>query len=426
LKLRYGTALAVSVAIHLLVALAVVWRPEPAAPRPVTPARTIEVFAVAPIEDARYPGLNPLDPAADDWTLPRDSKAATLQIGSFNVDIRKISERAHVLFPFVTPGLSLEVFGLAPPSTIRSTLLNPLASRQRQGDPKAAPPLNLRSPAMQALIDTRWSRHERWQSFEPIGVLAQAHNPDLGQLPALLRMYCEQNSLQPYADTGSRDPRLWAQLGLAADHVSFISFIRHYADEHPSTRATTELLFLLDRVTEANRDALRVMLDSDPPETLGWTRAGNPAAYELIVRIRWFYQRELDRLGLRSEAAIDVFYERARLAILDGILRTTPDGYRANDARFLIGAIHWRQRSVADALRSWRAITLDPQDTYVTGALPLARALQAATNRGMGAAAPPDAALVREIDRILANEHGRWVSFSAERLAHFGYRFDSF
>ena len=427
LRPRYVQAFALSLALHLLAALAVGWRPEPSpAQPPVKARRAIEVFAVAPIEDSTFPGLNPVGKPQDDWTLPPGDQASTLQIAGFNVDIRKISKRARVLFPFLTPGLSLETFGLLPRRDVGSTLENPFATRSPSADGKGAPPLILGEAALQSLIDKSWSRHERWGAFEPLSKLTQAHSPDAGQLPALLRMYCDQNSLQPYADTHIRDPRLWAQLGLAADHVSFIAFIRQYASEHPSTKATTELLFLLDRIAEANRDALGVMLDNPPAETLGWTRAGSASAYQLIARIRWYYQQELNRRGLMSEQSIDVFYDKARLAILNGIVRTTPNGYRANDAHFLVGVIYWRQRNMGEALRAWREMTIDQQDTHAIGSSQLALALRNSKYYDMGAAAPPDYGLVREIERILKNEHGRWVDFSYDRLRRFGYRFDAF
>jgi hypothetical protein len=280
--------------------------------------------------------------------------------------------------------------------------------------------------ALQALVDRTWSRHGRWASFKPIHQLAGAHSADSGRLPDLLRDYTDQNSLQPYADTSIRDPRLWAQLGLAADHVSFIAFIRKYASEHPSTRATTELLFLLDRVAEASRDALGVLLDNDPTQDLGWTRAANPKAYQLVARIRWYYKSELDRLGLASEAAIDAHYDTVRLAILNGIVRTSPNSYRAGDARFLIGAIHWRHRRADEALKWWRDVALTQTDNHVLATGQVAAALRGAAARQGRDAAITDPPLRREIDRILKNHQGRWVSFSYDRLRRFGYRFDTF
>ena len=106
---------------------------------------------------------------------------------------------------------------------------------------------------------------------------------------------------------------------------------------------------------------------------------------------------------------------KARLAILTGIVRTTPDGYRGDEARFRIGAIYWRQRNLHEALHWWRQMTTDQPDPRVPGASLLAASLRQSPQPN-----------VLEIERILRNEHGRWVDFSFERLARFGYRFDSF
>ena len=193
-----------------------------------------------------------------------------------------------------------------------------------------------------------------------------------------------------------------------------------------ASRATTELLFLLDRVAEASRDALGVLLDNDPVRDLGWTRAANPKAYQLVARIRWFYKSELDRLGLGSEQAIDAHYETVRLAILNGIVRTSPNGYRAGDARFLIGAIHWRHRRAEEALKWWRDVAVTESDGHAVAPGQITAALRTAAARQGREAAAVDALLRREIDRILKNHQGRWLSASYDRLRHFGYRFDTF
>ena len=110
---------------------------------------------------------------------------------------------------------------------------------------------------------------------------------------------------------------------------------------------------------------------------------------------------------------IDRYYEKSRLAILEGIVRTTPDGYRSNDARFLIGEIYWRQGSIEEALRSWRQIAPDRSDSYFIASSQIAAALRGPK-------------LIEEVNRILRNQHGRWLSFSDDRLRQFGYRFDTF
>jgi tetratricopeptide (TPR) repeat protein len=280
---------------------------------------------------------------------------------------------------------------------------------------------------LQSLVDGAWARRDRWRAFEPLSRLADAHDADAGALPRLLQRYVDQDSLQPYADQSSRDPRLWAQLGLAADHVDFIRFIRLYAAAHPSTRATTELLFLLDRLAEASRDALSVLRGSDPSEQLGWTHASYPQAYRLLTQIRAYVENALVRLDLRTEDAITAHYERTRLGILEAIVRTTPEGYRASDARFLIGEVYWRQQRVDEAIGCWSAMVVASGDSRAVPAGNLLRALRAyppaLSKTGTSLVS---AQLRREIDQILKNEHGRWVMFSYDRLRQFGFRFDTY
>ncbi len=64
---------------------------------------------------------------------------------------------------------------------------------------------------------------------------------------------------------------MWAQLGLAADHVDFIDFVSEYASQHPSSKTTTELLFLVDKLAQASLDAL---------VTLGGHRARSRSAVD--------------------------------------------------------------------------------------------------------------------------------------------------
>jgi hypothetical protein len=278
------------------------------------------------------------------------------------------------------------------------------------------------------VIDRSWSRRDRWTPFRRIVTLANTYSPDAGRLPALLHAYHRQNGLQPYVDRSIRDPRLWAELGLAADHVEFIGFISGFASAHPGTKATTELLFLLDQLAQANMDALLTLLDTDPAQSLAWTRDANSDAYQLIVDLRRHYAKQLQRKTLASSSGIAGYYEKVRLDILTGILRTTPRGYRASDARFLIGAIHWREGSVGDALRSWRGMTTDPSDAYAASIAQIldAIATETAGDRGTADSRETMRRLATQIDGILRAEHGRWIMFSIDRLQQFGFHFDTF
>ena len=425
LPVRHLLSSASSLLLHLLAGLGIAWLASSGQQRPAATgqsSRAMSVFVVPPAEDPRFPGLNSIGTSQDDSLIRRVGESSALSIPGFTFDFTKIADRATLLFPFLTPGLSLEHFALAPRRDVSERLQFSFTSAQvpQSKAVRRTPPLMLSDTAMQALVDKSWSRRDRWDAFQQMVTLVNTHDPNLGKLPALLRAYLEQDGLQPYADSTNRDSRLWTELGLAAAHVDFVGFISRYASEHPSTKATTELLFLLDNLVQASFDVLATLLDIDPSEDLRWTRDANREAYDLIADLRRYYNTELEHRHLTSAEALKSYYDGIRLGILTGVLRTTPQEYRAGDARFLIGTIYWRERKVADALESWREMTIDPTDSYVTASSNILAAIRDQTGRD------GPTLDTKRIDRILDREHGRWISFSADRLHKFGYHFDTF
>jgi hypothetical protein len=414
---RYLSAFSGSLALHLALVLIFLWpvrtgippQPSVSTPPPLT------VFAV-PQEDARFPGLKPVDPGSAAGIQPLDQDSAVVSIGDFKFDASKLVQRAAVLFPFLSPGISLDHFAIHPGG--ERVLVYERPAHAARG--RVLRPLEMSERAIQALTDRTWSRRERWDAFQPIAQLATQYSAADGAMPVVFQRYTDQNALQPYRDMAIRDPRLWAQLGLAADHVSFIAFIRTYTAAHPGTRGSIELLFLLDRMAEASEDALQTLLDCNPEEDLQWTRSTNRDAYRLALQLRTYYRAQMSRLGIASKAALARHYAGVRLAILDGILRTTPDGYRAGDARFLMGAIQWRQGHPSDALDTWRGIAVVAGDSYSAAIGQLVTALRA------GEASHDGAQLARQIDRVLKYDFGRWWDLSYDRLQRFGYRFDTY
>ena len=126
---------------------------------------------------------------------------------------------------------------------------------------------------------------------------------------------------------------------------------------------------------------------------------------------------------LMGTCLCDAFYDDVRLRILVGIVNTS-GGYRLNDARFLIGAIHWRQRRTEEALGWWRQLAVDPTDSNVSTYTQIIDALKA-----QGSTQDPsrrDAALDSQIKTILSRDYIRWVGSSFDRLWKFGYRFDTY
>jgi len=409
---RYGGAFGMSAAMHAAIVAALVWTtyvPPPAFQ--AKSGRRVEVVLLPPSEDSQFPGLKPVERSRA-GALPLDLKSEGQIAGA---DIDRIGGHLFVLFPFVNPGLALDAFFASIPSSSRLVFENPYAPKRADRIREKGGRLDMTPAQLQALVDKSWTRARRWKAFEPIRQLVQDGSADDERLATLIALYRDQNALQPYADGSVRDLRLWAQLGLAADHADFIGFVRGYAVAHPSTKVTTELLFLIDTLAQANADALAVLVETNEPGDLEWTKETHPRAFLLAREIQRIYSRDIVRLGLTSRPAIDAFYGRGRLSILSRVLQTTPRGYRADDARFLMGEILWNQGDTDEALRIWRAMSAGPSEaTYAVVIAQLRAAVQPAQ---------PDA---RNIRYILRNQQGRWFSFSDDRLRRFGYRADSY
>jgi hypothetical protein len=114
---------------------------------------------------------------------------------------------------------------------------------------------------------------------------------------------------------------------------------------------------------------------------------------------------------------VTAYYDAVRLAILDTVVRTSPGGYRAGDARYLMGAIYWRQGNVNAAIGQWQSITREDSDTYAFVYSPILAAI---------ADRPNASATIAAIERALGTERSQWRSSSYDRLTRFGYRFDTF
>jgi|GEM_PF-2110132 len=417
-------AFVTSAALHLALALSLL-EPAPVVAAAPRPRPTVDIV-VAPEEDATHPGLNPVETSDDP---PRFKPGRTsLTFNSTTFDVSKIAERFQVLFPFLTPGLSLDLFALTPQNEF-DRFLNTLRQQSRQMKDTRALPLAL-GAGLQSLIDRTWSRRDRWQALQPLLELADTHDSSAGDVPLMFRAYGEQNMGQYYEDRDRsvRDSRLWTELALAADHVSFISFVRRYASAHPATKGTIELLFILDKVVEGNRNILATLQSTDPRAELNDTRITAPDAYAVILKIQRYYAQVLGDRHLRTPDDISTVYAGVRLRVLNGVLATTPDGYRASDARFLIGSIHWHAGHMSDALTSWCAMAPDPTDIYAdlsSRILAVLRAPASPAGSRCSAGSMP-AAVSRTIEALLAQEESRSWNAQYERLRHFGYTVDTF
>jgi hypothetical protein len=403
---RRSPAFALSAALHATVLAVLVGRSQ-LDRVPIVEPVGIVVENVSPdvlsdLPDQQLPA--PAEDAAPLW------EASMFRLDEFTFDVARIRERMNVLFPFLT--LDLMFLDRVPEDlrVARQRLTNPYGPGAA-GVP--APGLDMSDAALQQITDRAWSRRQRWKHFSEIVNLTAAHHPNRGRLPDVVRAYLDQNILQPYCDGDKHDPRFWAMLENAADHADFIDFIRSYARRYPSSRTTTELLFLLDELAQGNRDVLLMVIETRPDEHLAFTRTMAPEAYVLAGAIKDRYGRWLVERGM-TKAEVRRHYNELRLHLLRTIVETTPDNYRAADAKFLAGQVLWEMNRVGDAERIWRSMRPVEGDAYYRAYSELLEELSA------------DPPLPRVIQNILRAEYGRWRVFSIDRLRHFGHHCDTF
>jgi hypothetical protein len=397
--------LAASVAIHS--AVLALLTSIPAAPSEVQPA-----LAVITVEKTPGPGDDGTAEEIEEAQAPEAADTPGLHLPAITVDIEKISRQSDALFPFVTTPLPFLDELRQRREGRPDRLTNPFGREQKRSE---HPALMLTAGELQRIVDGAWSRRTRWQSFSPIADLLRQHDPYSGDAAALVRAHLDQNLLQPYFDGPTRDPRFWVMLGLAADHASVIQFVGTFARDYPSSRTTTELLFMLDEFAQASRDAMLMLLSTDPQTLLADTFEADRNAFALAESIHRRYSEWARLQGLSRTEAVRARFDDVRVGILRAIIDSTPDGYGATDARYLLGLIYWDRRDVEGALHWWRDLPPDGRDSYRDAATAIATEL----TRGSGGRAAA-------ISSILGAEYRRWLTFSAERLEQFGYAFDTF
>lgn len=404
---RRTFGLAASFAVHLAVAVFLLLR-QPVAGAPGDPGGNSSFTVVTVPEDEV---LLP-EPQADVSTeLEPAEEQESLVVDEFTFDIDKIRRRRFALFPYLTSDVLFLERIVERTRIDPTTLVNPLG---RARDPRR-PPLTVDAPEVQRLVDSSWARRDRWGRFAEIASLLEQHDPDAGRAPEVVHEYLDQNLLQPYEDAQTRDSKYWVMMELVSDHVDFIDYIRTFARADPSSRVTTELLFLLDELGQASFDSMLLLLDTVVPTDLTTTFARSREAYGLAVEIDEHYRRWLIEHGITSPTALRARYEDQRLRIMRSILESTPGGYRAGEARFLIGQIQFGRRQYADALATWAAIVPDPSDNYYPVYSAIQTALAEDGDRG-----------VPRIVAALGAHYLRWREFSRERLRAFGYEFNTF
>ena len=414
---RRVAGFAFALVLHLSTVALLVWLSMPTPSRGATDPQAAMPAAPQTPETVRppTPGSREDEARAEiDRYLP---KPPDVRVWGFTFDLRKVRARWSALFPFVTapPHFDMDAQARRAAASRGFVFVDP--DRVPAAEAEAKPALNMSPAAIQRLVDRTWSRRERWSRFATFVNLANAYHPDDGRLPAVIRAYVAQNMLQPYEEMSLPDPSRWAMLVLAADDHDYLDFVAGYVADHPGTRGATEMLFLVDALMQGSSDTLGSLLRTRPRRDLQWTYQENPDAFWLFDSLREYYGDVLDKRGLKGAGDVARYYEDRRLDLLATLLRQTPAGYRAGDARFVIGQIHWTRGDRRAAIREWRQIRAASDDASVATYAAILKALE----RLPGGVEEPDASTRARIDAALDAERRSWASFQFDRLRQFGH-----
>jgi hypothetical protein len=329
-------------------------------------------------------------------------------ISGLPFNLAKIDARRASLFPFLTADLSFIERMASDVRSAAAHLANPL-------DPNlAARPLALDNRLRQQVVDEAWSRRDRWKQFSQIRALLIGHDAHAGDAPRLMRDYLDQNLLQPYCDGRSKDGQFWALLENSTEYVDFLEFIRSYARTRSSSRTTTELLFLMDELTQGNREVAETVLATNVSHDLARTATMSPHAALLAARVGNDLRVWLASHGYTQHQGVGPAYDHVRLRILSTIVETTPDAYREADARFLAGEILFRQGNIEEAMQWWLKMRPRDGDTYGDAAQHILKILE------------PGKVDVFALRSVMWKESARWHDVNYARLRQFGYRCDSY
>lgn len=397
-----GSAAAGSLSVHaaLLLVIALIML------MPAPPPRAVESTMIDVSRLELPPRVADRPIVVDEPVRPEDISG--YDISGLPFDLGKIAARRRALFPFMSHDFAF-LDRIAPEAR---------EAARRTGMPigprATAPLLTLPADARQHIVDESYARRNRWRRFAGIATLLEGHDAQRGDAAALMRGYLDQNILQPYCHGKTRDGQFWALLENAADHADFLEFIRGYVKTHPASRTTTELLFFVDELAQASREAATTVLGTVIHRDLLRTAVESPPAARLAADIDRDLRQSLAARGLTAADVPDA-YDAFRLRVLATIVETTPDGYRAADARFLAGEIFFLRRDADQAREWWAAMRPAASDAYAPAATAIAAAIRG-QQRLDGAA----------IAGILSRERARWSELTYARLRQFGYRCDTY
>lgn len=127
------------------------------------------------------------------------------------------------------------------------------------------------------------------------------------------------------------------------------NYITGYVQNSPYSRTTAELLFVLERLYKYESHMLSSMFNAQ--------MRPNPKKdirRHIVDTVSQKYEAKMRGMGFEDGAGIMLAYKDRRLEIMDKIIENR---YRANDALFIKGRIHFSHAEVRKAYEAWQQIS---------------------------------------------------------------------
>lgn len=190
------------------------------------------------------------------------------------------------------------------------------------------------------------------------------YDPDDGDLPLMFRDLYYKN-LQRLAYSFSSDSSYFTTdyFEENLNKEDYLKNSMHMLSELRGTKTATEILFSVENIYEIQQRAIfQYLQNKNLAETYQGTKKKRIESIKGVIEK---YRPILKQKKIKNRKDAVTLYTQKRLQIMDYLLKTTPDGYRKNDALFEKGKIlfeksqHFprqREKLIGEALQIWQSI----------------------------------------------------------------------
>ncbi len=229
--------------------------------------------------------------------------------------------------------------------------------------------LVLADSEMQGILDGLITKPKNVQFYE-IRKYAERYHPDEGDLPKLMQRFYFENIVRLAYDTLTifEDSLISYTIDYFEEQLNekeLFDYALGYIREHQGSKTSVEFLFILENLFAIHKQALENMFNSYNIAKEERLLFKDDSMLTTIISVYERYTNSLRENGLDTEEKILQEYDNTKIKILEQIIKTTPNGYRLDDALYKMGLVYWLQENNNQAIEYWKMIG-DTNITYST------------------------------------------------------------